>query len=143
MRKEASKSGKTDDVPSIFTDELLQNSKIKNVQMRMAAGGRCDTLISNLLPGQTFKIVEWISVRDVKSEDVQLAALHACDPGINFEFKALIFNFDNGQSAFAVPRSLTNQLQSYGQYYSVFPDLGRVLNLLPRSIAPFVKFSED
>jgi hypothetical protein len=80
----------------------------------------------------TFLIVG--QVYTVKSEDVQLAVLNGCEPGPGSEFKVFIFSLDDGQFAFALPRSLEEQFLGFKwpDGFSNFAlEVDQTINLLP------------
>jgi hypothetical protein len=84
----------------------------------------------------------------VKSEDVQLASFNRCEPGPSGEFKVLIFKLDDGQFAFAVPRSLEEQFlgsPTSGRIFSNYPfrELDQTVKLLPKPMDTYVKFPEE
>jgi hypothetical protein len=141
---------KSEALPSRFTEDLLQNSQIlRDVPMRMAIGGTCNVLVTRLLPGRDFNFATFMVVGGtytVKSEEMQFALFHGCEPGPSGEFKVLIFDLDDGQSAFAVPRSLEEQFRGppkpFGFANFEFQELGQIAKLLPQPMASYVHFTE-
>jgi hypothetical protein len=142
---------KSEKTPSKFTDELLQNSQIfREISMRMAIGGTCNVLVTGLFPGHNFNMATVVVVTDtytVKSEDVQFAIFRGCERGPSGEFKILIFKLDDGQFAFAVPRSLGDQFQRppslFGLSNFQFRELNQIPKLLPQPMAKYVHFIEE
>jgi hypothetical protein len=142
---------KSEKTPSKFTEDLIQNSQIlREISMRMAIGGTCNVLVTRLLPGHDFNFSTFVVVTatyTVKSEDVQFAIFRGCEPGLSGEFKILIFKLDDGQFAFAVPRSFGDQFQRppslFGFPNFKFRELNQIKKLLPQPMAEYVHFMEE
>jgi hypothetical protein len=147
-RQDGPEAAKKEKVPSKFTAELLQASKIlRDIPMRMAIGGTCDVLVTKLSAGHEFNITTNAAVTgtySVASEDIQFATFRGCAPGLGFEFRILIFKIDDGQYAFAIPRSWPEQFRvpptPFGLPYPPFREFDQVVPLLPQPMAQYADF---
>ncbi|MHC2531784.1 hypothetical protein [Bradyrhizobium diazoefficiens] len=149
--KQAIDGKKTELPPSKFTREpLLRSSILRDVPMRMAVGGSCDALITQLSPGREFQFATFFiigGVYNVKSEDVQLASFLRCEPGPSGEFKVFVFHLDDDQYAFAVPRSLDREFFGRsipdGFKNFLFNELQQTISLLPAPMDNYVHFLDE
>jgi hypothetical protein len=136
---------------SKFDDKPLAASQVAiDLPMRMAVNGTCDVLITRLSPGKTFDFVTFLIVgatHRVKSENVKLANFHGCQPGPARDLQALIFQLDDGQFAFAIPRSLEevflgSRTTRWFENYSL-EEPKWITALLPDALKPYVELKED
>lgn len=118
--------------------------------MRMAITGTCDALITQLSPGREFQFATFFIVGElyhVKSEDVRLASFLRCEPGPSGEFKVFVFNLDDNQYAFAVPRSLEREFfgRPIPDGFKNFPfnELRQTVSLLPDPLDKYVHFLDE
>jgi hypothetical protein len=96
---------KANDVASKFTNEPLENSQIiYDVPMRMAVGGVCDVLVTRLSPGHELHLRIKGAV-SVMSENIQFATFRDCEPGSHLDVNFLLLKIDDGQYAFALPKT--------------------------------------
>ncbi len=143
---------RTPKAKSKFSDTPLDRSqRVRGVPMRMAASGNCDALVTRLAPGQTFNFITIMIVGEahtVTSEAAQLASFNQCGPGPSGEFKALIFQLDDGQHAFAIPRTLEEEFlgRAEQRIFSNYPLRNAnqiVLPLLPEAMRRYVRLSDE
>lgn len=146
----AETDGAKSSVPSKFNDTLIPASKIVlDVPMRMAVNGTCNALVAQLGPGRNFLVITVLIVGglyEVKSEDTKLVNFRGCQPGPKSDFQALMLALDDGQYAFAVPRSLEEVFLGTRttRIFSNFPleRPAQLSELLPTPLRPYVKLNE-
>jgi hypothetical protein len=116
----------------------------------MSVGGTCNVLVTRLLPGHTFNIATFVVVigsYSVESQDVQFAIFRECELGGGKEIKIIMFKLDDGQFAFAVPRSLAKQFQEpptlFGFSHIQFAELDQIAKLLPSPRTNYIDFTEQ
>jgi hypothetical protein len=137
--------------PSKFDATLLANSQIYiDVPMRMSVNGACDVLITQLASGETFNFVSFLVVGEihaVKSENAKLANFHGCEPGLGQDLQVLILELEDGQHAFAIPRSVEEEFlgKPSQRFFSNYPfeKPDRVIDLMPEQIRPYVEKFRD
>lgn len=149
--KHAAGNKKTESQRSKFTrDPLPRSSVFRDLPMRMAVSGTCDALITQLSPGRDFQFATFFiigEVYNVKSEDVQLASFLRCEPGLGGEFKAFVFNLEDNQYAFAIPRFLEREFfgpptpNTFKNF--VFNELKQTVSLLPPPMEEYVHFLDE
>jgi hypothetical protein len=136
---------------SKFNDDPIANSQIAmDVPMRMAVNGACDVFITQLGAGESFDFITILIVGEadsVKSENVKLATFHGCLPGPTKDIQALILQLDNGQYAFAIPRSLEEAFlgSRSARWFQNYPleKPERITRLLPEVLRPYVEINES
>jgi hypothetical protein len=136
---------------SKFTSEPLENSKVvRNLPMRMATGGTCDVLKTELKPGYTFQITtkkdSTQNPYSVMSENVELLVF-GCESSV-VDAKLLSFDNDYRQQAYAMPREWIDQIipaspwrpfeSEYPARY--LPGLQQAAVLVPQPMAEYSKF---